>query len=289
MRYYRVETDRRPHLAVRNGDRAFDLTGTDAGLRTFRDLARAARGAKETVDDIAARHISDAEEIPLDDLRERARRPLVPDEVWAAGVTYRISEEAREAESGMPEVYLDVYESDRPELFFKATASRTVGPREAVGVRRDSSWNVPEPELGIVLHAGEVVGYTVGNDVSSRSIEGRNPLYLPQAKIYDRCCSVGPCIATPDEVGDPHDLSMSMRIDRAGDAVYEETASTVDMVKQCEDLVEYFSRHNPVPETAVLLTGTGLVPEDSFTLEPGDRVRITIDRVGTLENTVVSV
>jgi 2-dehydro-3-deoxy-D-arabinonate dehydratase len=215
--------------------------------------------------------------------------PVEPPEVWAAGVTYEISEQAREEESGMPEIYLDAYEADRPEIFFKATPSRTVGPREAVGIRGDSEWDVPEPELGIVLFQGDVVGYTVGNDVSSRSIEGENPLYLPQAKVYDRCCSLGPCVATPAAVGDPHDLAMELTIQRDDETIYADATSTSEMVRTVDELVSFLTRHNPVPELCVLMTGTSLVPDDDVTLEPGDRIRATIESIGTLENGVVEV
>ncbi|MFC6725131.1 fumarylacetoacetate hydrolase family protein, partial [Halobium palmae] len=196
---------------------------------------------------------------------------------------------AREAESGKPEVYLDVYENDRPELFLKATPARTVGPREAVGVRGDSEWDVPEPELGVVLHRGRAVGYTVGNDVSSRDIEGQNPLYLPQAKVYDRCCSFGPCVATPDTVGDPHDLRMSLTIEREGEVVYEDATSTGEMATTCETLVDYLTRHNTLPETVVLLTGTALVPPETYSLAEGDRISIDVERIGTLVNDTVVV
>lgn len=215
--------------------------------------------------------------------------PVTADEVWAAGVTYQISEQAREAESGKPEVYIDVYDSERPELFLKATPSRTVGPNEAIGIRGDSTWDVPEPELGVVLHREEVVGYTIGNDVSSRAIEGENPLYLPQAKVYDRCCSVGPCVATADVVDDPHDLEMALSIERDGEVVFEDSTSTNEMATTCENLVSYLRRHNNLPETVVLLTGTALVPPESFTLTEGDQVTIDIDKIGQLVNDTIVV
>jgi 2-dehydro-3-deoxy-D-arabinonate dehydratase len=215
--------------------------------------------------------------------------PVDAAEVWAAGVTYAISEEAREAESSMPEMYLDVYDADRPELFFKATPSRTVGPDEPVGIRADSDWDTPEPELGVVIHRGRTVGFTIGNDVSSRDIEGENPLYLPQAKVYDRCCSIGPCVASTGTIPDPHDLRMDLEIERDGDVLFEDATSTGEMVRTCEELVSYLARSNPLPEMAVLLTGTALVPPEAFTLRPGDEVRIEIESVGRLRNPVVEV
>lgn len=276
-------------LVVVDGGDAYDLTTASDDLGSFTELARAANASNQTIDAIARDRIPESDPRDLDDVEKNALRPVVPDEVWAAGVTYSISEEARKAESGKPQVYIDVYESERPELFLKATPSRTVGPHDAIGVRGDSSWDVPEPELGIVLHRGEVVGYTVGNDVSSREIEGENPLYLPQAKVYDRCCSVGPCVATPESIGDPHDLTMSLTIERDEEVVYEGSTSTSEMATSCEKLVEYLRRHNNLPETLVLLTGTALVPPETFTLEEGDRVSIDIDNIGRLVNDTVIV
>jgi len=287
MRYYRLDDGTDDRLLVDDGDATYDLTAVKPRLDDFGDLAAAADVAETGVDELAANLTADAPTI--DFAPEDAALPIVPEEVWAAGVTYEISEEAREAESGMPEMYLDVYGAERPEIFFKATPSRTVGPGEAIGVRGDSSWNVPEPELGVVLYDGDIVGYTIGNDVSSRSIEGENPLYLPQAKVYDRCCSLGPCVVSAEAVGDPHDLTMSMTIDRDGETLYEDETSTAKMARTCETLVDYWTAHNAVPELGVLLTGTSLVPKEGFTLSPDDEVSISIESIGRLENTVTEV
>ncbi len=292
MRYYRLPGEaqgaRSESLVVVDDGDAYDLTSASDDLGSFTELARAANASGQSVDAIARDRIPDADALAFD-ASDDVLLPVVPDEVWAAGVTYSISEEAREAESGKPEVYIDVYDSERPELFLKATPSRTVGPNDAIGVRGDSDWNVPEPELGVVLHREKVVGYTVGNDVSSRDIEGDNPLYLPQAKVYDRCCSVGPCVATGESVPDPHDLEMSLTIERDGEAVFEDATSTGEMATTCENLVSYLRRHNNLPETIVLLTGTALVPPESFTLEAGDRVTIDIEDIGELVNDTVVV
>lgn len=273
-------------VVVDDGD-AYDLSTASEDLGSFTDLARAANACGADIDSIARDRIGDADRVDLDPAD--VLLPVTPDEVWAAGVTYQISEQAREAESGKPEVYIDVYDSERPELFFKATPSRTVGPNDAVGIRGDSTWDVPEPELGVVLHREEVVGYTIGNDVSSRSIEGENPLYLPQAKVYDKCCAVGPCVATPEVVDDPHDLGMTLTIERDGDVVFEDSTSTSEMATTCKKLVSYLRRHNDLPETVVLLTGTALVPPESFTLAEGDRIAIDIDEIGQLVNDTVGV
>ncbi|WP_434521125.1 fumarylacetoacetate hydrolase family protein [Halorubrum sp. AS12] len=291
MRYYRLPGGKHSVgsdslVVVDDGD-AYDLSTASDDLGSFTELARAANACGADIDTIARDRIADAESVALD--TDDVLLPVVPDEVWAAGVTYQISEQAREAESGKPEVYIDVYDSERPELFLKATPSRTVGPNDAVGIRGDSTWDVPEPELGVVLHRGEVVGYTAGNDVSSRSIEGENPLYLPQAKVYDQCCSVGPCVATPETVDDPHDLGMTLTIERDGETVFEDSTSTNEMATTCENLVSYLRRHNDLPETVVLLTGTALVPPESFTLAEGDRIAIDIDEIGQLVNDTVVV
>lgn len=287
MRYFRRRTSAGHALVADDGDAFYDLSVARPELSGFGDLARVAAVADVGVDALAGRLLADAPR--LDGRPSELVTPVRAAEVWAAGVTYHISEAAREAESQLPEMYLQVYEAERPELFFKATPSRTVGPDEAVGIRSDSDWDVPEPELGLVLYRGETVGYTVGNDVSSRDIEGQNPLYLPQAKVYDRCCALGPCVASPDAVGDPTDLGMSMRIRRDGDVVFEDATSTAEMVRDPEALVEWLDRHNRLPDVAVLLTGTSLVPPDGFTLEAGDVVDIDIEHIGTLSNDVVAV
>ncbi|WP_254546901.1 fumarylacetoacetate hydrolase family protein [Halomarina pelagica] len=285
MQYYRVVDGAQSRLVAAVDGTAYDLASANANLTSFRDLARAANVNGTTVDAVADRHVAAAAAVDLS--TATVARPVVPDEVWAAGVTYGISERAREEESSMPEMYLDVYGGERPEVFFKATPDRVVGPNEAVGIRGDSEWDVPEPELGVVLYRGEIVGYTVGNDVSSRSIEGANPLYLPQAKVYDRSCALGPCVVSTDEIDDPHGLEMSMVITRNGEVMYDDSTSTGEMVRTCEELVSYYTRYNAVPELSVLLTGTSLVPEESFTLAEGDRVSIDIGGIGTLENDVV--
>lgn len=287
MHYYRITNDGEASLIAVDDDTAHALTAVEPQIGGFADLAAAAAGAKTDVDALAADLAADAPVVDFDPTD--AALPIVPEEVWAAGVTYQISEEAREDESGMPEMYLDVYEAERPEIFFKATASRTVGPGDAIGIRGDSEWDVPEPELGIVLYDGEVVGYTIGNDVSSRSIEGDNPLYLPQAKMYDRCCSLGPCVASVDSVGDPHDLGISMSIVRDGETMYDDATSTAEMARSCEELVDCWTAHDTVPETGVLLTGTSLVPEEGFTLQPDDEVHIEIEGIGDQTNPVVEV
>lgn len=287
MRYYQFEQSGERRLAAADGTETYDLTSAKPRLSSFGNLVRSADLLDTSPDEVARRHVDDADTVSDDeysDFFDSLLTPVDAAEVWAAGVTYEISEEAREAESDTPDMYIDVYDDERPEVFFKATPNRTVGPGEAIGIRKDSEWNVPEPELGIVLYDGAIVGYTIGNDVSSRSIEGKNPLYLPQAKVYDKCCALGSCVATPETIDDPHDLTMSMSISRNGTERYNGTTSTSEMVRTCEELVSYYTRHNAPPELSVLLTGTSLVPEDEFTLQQGDVVRIDIEGIGTLSN-----
>jgi 2-dehydro-3-deoxy-D-arabinonate dehydratase len=209
-------------------------------------------------------------------------------EVWAAGVTYKRSEEARREESNTPDIYARVYSAARPELFFKASARRVVGPEEAIAVRADSSWDVPEPELTLVINAhAEIVGYTVGNDVSSRSIEGENPLYLPQAKVYAGSCALGPAIVPAWEIADPYALEIRLTIERDGRRRWEGRTSTAELKRRLEELVAYLFREDDFPAGVFLCTGTALVPERPFTLEAGDTVSIAIEGIGTLRNPVV--
>ena len=216
------------------------------------------------------------------------KAPIGSQEVWAAGVTYPRSREARAEETHTPDIYDRVYEAQRPELFLKATPSRTVGPDEAVGIRADSTWDVPEPELVLVLNSRrEIVGFCAGNDMSSRSIEGENPLYLPQAKTYDRCFALGPAITPVWELPDVHDLSIRMVIHRAGLPAYEGETNTRLLKRSFPELVRYLGRHNSFPHGVLLSTGTGIVPPLGFSLEAGDVVQIDIEQIGELVNPVV--
>ena len=217
--------------------------------------------------------------------------PIVGQEVWAAGVTYLRSrsarmEEAKASGGGDGDFYDKVYHADRPELFFKAVAHRVVGPDETVHIRRDSKWNVPEPELALVLNTrGEIIGYTIGNDMSSRDIEGENPLYLPQAKCYDRSCALGPSILVTAETLSTT-TPIHLRIMRAGVSVFDGSTGLDQLKRDPASLAEFLFRECGFPQGAFLLTGTGIVPPDDFTLEPGDLIQITIPPIGTLSNTV---
>jgi len=213
--------------------------------------------------------------------------PVDTQEIWAAGVTYERSRVARMEESaGGGDFYDKVYTADRPELFLKAPGWRAVGTGAGIGLRTDSCWDVPEPEWTVVAnHRGEIVGSTIGNDVSSRSIEGENPLYLPQAKVFDRSCAIGPAIKVHGDPGRP-ELSIHLEIERAGLVVFEGDTSTARMRRSALELVRWLTRSLSFPMGVLLMTGTGLVPPDSFTLRTADRVRIGIQGLGTLENSV---
>jgi 2-dehydro-3-deoxy-D-arabinonate dehydratase len=215
--------------------------------------------------------------------------PIGSQEVWAAGVTYFRSRTARmeEAKSaGGGDFYDRVYEAERPELFFKAPAYRVRGSGEPVRIRADSSWNVPEPELTLVVNTrGAIVGYTIGNDMSSRDIEGENPLYLPQAKVYDGSCAIGPSMLLT-RAPLPPDTEIRLVIRRAGVAVFEGATTLASMKRTPETLVEYLFREISFPHGCLVLTGTGVVPPDAFTLASGDQIAITIEPIGTLVNVV---
>jgi 2-dehydro-3-deoxy-D-arabinonate dehydratase len=215
--------------------------------------------------------------------------PVANQEVWAAGVTYYRSRNARMVESkdaGGGSFYDRVYAAERPELFFKATGRRVVGPGAAVRIRSDAKWSVPEPELTLLINpAGEIVGYTIGNDMSSRDIEGENPLYLPQAKVYDGSCALGPCVLL---VAGPLSKATVIRIEvaRQNQIVSMGNTTLAELKRDPKELVQFLFRDNSFPQGVFLLTGTGIVPADDFTLAAGDVIRITIDGIGTLENYV---
>jgi len=219
----------------------------------------------------------------------RIEAPIGSQEVWAAGVTYYRSRDARMAEAkdaGGGNFYDRVYTADRPELFFKATAGRVAGPGRPVRIRGDAKWSVPEPELTLLINPrGEIIGCTVGNDMSSRDIEGENPLYLPQAKVYDGSCALGPCILVTGELL-PRSTQIQIEIARAGGVEFSGSTTLAELKRDPATLAAYLFREMSFPAGAFLMTGTGIVPPDDFTLAHGDRIRITIDPIGTLENEV---
>jgi 2-dehydro-3-deoxy-D-arabinonate dehydratase len=228
---------------------------------------------------------------PSRELKASLMAPMEDQEIWAAGVTYFRSREARMSESkevGGGDFYRRVYGAQRPELFFKATKSRVAAPGTSVHIRRDSRWNVPEPELALLVSPkGTILGYTIGNDMSSRDIEGENPLYLPQAKVYDRCCSIGPGILVASS-SEPlsSDTKIELTVLRTGKSAFNGTTTLASLKRRPGELVEYLLRDNIFPHGAFLLTGTGIIPPDEFTLQAGDEIQIDIDGIGSLRNHV---
>ncbi len=276
--------------------------GTDAGPRLclwksdrLLDLARAAHESLRTLDSLLELPLSEIraalEDQTLDGLpvieanEANWLAPCESQEVWAAGVTYRKSREARIEESTVADVYERVYEAARPELFFKANGWRVIGPGGNVAIRSDSQWNVPEPELALLCNAmGEIVAYACGNDMSSREIEAQNPLYLPQAKIYDGSCAIGPAAVLAWNV--EHPMAIDLIIERLGVEVFSGATSTEQMVRDPEELARYLTAAYSLPHGAWLLTGTGIVPDEAFSVREGDEIRIGIGRLGSLVNRV---
>jgi 2-dehydro-3-deoxy-D-arabinonate dehydratase len=268
---------------VPNADIVFDLTSV--GIRRMQGLIERADLAGELT------RLSQAglPAVPLDSAR--LLTPVESQEVWAAGVTYLRSKQARMEESEFSATAYDrVYDAARPEIFFKSLPDKVVSPGEAVGIRTDATWNVPEPELALVINSsGSIVGFTIGNDMSSRDIEGENLLYLPQAKIYTASCAVGPWIVVGPSENEVRQWSIRLEIRRGGDVVFVGDTRAGQIKRPFSELVEYLFRSQQFPNGAVLLTGAGVVPPDSFTLEARDSVRISISGIGTLENPVAVV
>ena len=297
---YRDATGRRGTVILRgSGEPAIDVTAAIGGLGNVATLIGRSRATGTSLAVLAAdlaAHPS-AQPVELDfsaalngdsaagfslDL------PVDAPEVWAAGVSYQRSREARELESGPGSaIYAKVYQADRPELFLKdAGCRRTVASGDQIGIRPDSEWNVPEPELALVLDAeGRIVGYTIGNDVSSRTIEAENPLYLPQAKIYANSCALGPAMLLADG-SSPTEFEIRLRVYSERVLAYEGETSTRTMKRSFSELIHYLTRANPIADATVLLTGTGIVPHEEFTLREGDLVEIEVPGIGVLHNRV---
>ena len=280
-------------LVVQSGDQVFSL-----GAMEFQDLYHIVKETSEkentnfSLDSYVETLINDS--TPRMDFDwsgidgNNVKSPIFPEEVWAAGVTYSDSMRERQAESETPDVYSKVYNADRPEIFFKGTGGRMQGPGQELGIRKDSGWDVPESELAVIIINGDIAGYTIGNDMSSRSIEGENPLYLPQAKVYNKSFSLGPCIISAEGI-DPQNLEVGLEISRGKDIVFEGKSSTSQMKRNVHELVEWLKKSNDLPEVAVLMTGTGIIPPQDFTLKEDDIVKINIEKIGTLTNKIVKV
>ena len=284
-----------PRLGVLRGDTIHDISHCFPALvDVFRDsigdvggvIAAVSAAADDSTRTFPA---SDLDNPPSPD-KPHWLPPVDEQEVWAAGVTYTRSREARQEESADGgDVYARVYDAERPEIFFKASSKNTVGHLDAAGMRKDSGWNVPEPELGLVVNpAMEMLGFTIGNDMSSRDIEGANPLYLPQAKVYTASCAIGPGILLAPS-NEWLDTTIHLVISRAGADIFSESISTDQIKRTIPELVDYLGRSNTYPGGAILLTGAGIVPPADFTLQPDDVVTISIDGIGTLQNRVIEV
>ncbi len=272
-----------PRFGLIAGDHVLDVAGGGGPASLADALAMPVATLREQLDTVV---VTGAGGRPLGSVRLLA--PIDRQEVWAAGVTYLRSRDARMEESTEQDVYQRVYDAERPEVFLKATPGRVAGPGEPVAIRGDSSWDVPEPELVLVINRdGETVGYTVGNDVSSRSIEGENPIYLPQAKIYDRCAALGPTIALAWDVPGATDLAIDLTVRRGGETLFTGQTSTGQMHRTFEVLVAYLFRYQTFTDGVFLMTGTGIIPPSEMSLADGDEVEITIARIGTLRNPVV--
>jgi 2-dehydro-3-deoxy-D-arabinonate dehydratase len=290
--------DKGKRVGVLAEDRVLDITAPRAGVTTVTELIAAAGTAARLESRVRALAQQARTMLPWPSLdrapsprRPHLLAPLDPPEVWGAGITYRRSREYYEAHTGQggrtKGIYDFVYESQRPELFFKATAARVAGPNAPVGLRVDSTLTAVEPELALVLgRNGAIVAYTIGNDLSAWDIERANPLFLPQSKVFDGCFACGPVLVTANEIGNPHTLDLTCAIQRGGRTLYEGRVNTKEMKRQCGDLVSWLCRNNTCPPGTVLSTGTGILVPDEHALADGDVVEISLEGVGTLRNPV---
>ena len=281
MRLGQIESSNRPIAAI------FEADGTARPIpgHDVRDLIRLADTEGASLAKVAARLASTQTE------KSAPLIPLEPQEVWACGCTYKPSAEFRDYEHGTREgFYAQVFRDPRPEIFFKGTARFCVGPDAPIGLRSDSKFTAPEPELALILGLnGKIHGYTLANDVSAWDIERENPLYLPQSKMFTGCCSLGPVIVTEDEISDPYSLAMTCTITRGQKTLFDESISTSALGRKFETLIEYLLRANPVPGGSVLLTGTGIIVTQEAALQPGDVVTVSVPNIGTLRNTAAVV
>jgi len=296
-----------PHRGIRTGvlqdDRVLDLTELAPNVRTVNDLLERSRKEGVSMEEIAdeilrrgescirpqtteeiADYLYNDLDIAPNSSKPYLLMPIYPPEVWGFGVTYQRSAQMRDEDSGTT-IYDHAYSAERPEVFFKATSSRCVGPNGPIGIRCDSTLTATEPELAYVLGKdGQIVGYTCCNDVSAWDIERENPLYLPQSKIFTGCCAIGPVLVTPSEIPDPRDLQIACRIFREGEKVFEDGIHSSRIKRSFEELTEFLCRNNPVPMGTVVSTGTGIMIPNEWAMQEGDRVEIEIERIGVLSN-----
>jgi 2-dehydro-3-deoxy-D-arabinonate dehydratase len=282
------------HLGVLEGEKVRILREPHDAVANVLDLLEAEQAHRLDAESWvqSAEHSGVFDRLSWADLVEERRAfrltvPLTPPEVWGAGVTYKRSADFREEGSG---IYDKVYSAERPELFFKSTASRCAGHGQPIGRRRDSTFTATEPELAIVIgRGGAILGFTLANDVSAWDIERENPLYLPQSKVYNGCFAFGPVIVTPDEIADPYALELTCHVERGGREVFRGAASTSQLKRQFPEIIEWLRRSNAVPTGTVLSTGTGIIQPMDVGLEEGDVVTISCPEIGTLRNPVALV
>ncbi len=298
MRIVRYKSGRGIRLEIWVEDEVIDLASVnETSFNSFIDLAvnacKKKLSLKDFVMEVTERNSKDLARLRYKELNkpdkdgERLVIPLDPPEVWGCEITYKKSRTAREFETGTKGIYDLVYNAERPEIFLKGTADRCVGPNDEICVRGDSNWSVPEAELAFILGPDHsIIEFTAGNDVSARDIEGENPLYLPQARIFKGCCALDPSIVTVDEVGSEPKLKIECEILRSGESIFKDSTNTSVMKRTIEELRSYLCRYNPVPVGTVCLTGTGIVPPEEFSLQQRDIVDIRIEKIGTLRNRV---
>ena len=284
MKIYQIEK----RVVVEDDKKIKDITKLRPSIKTSIDLIKVALSNDLTVSEYLKKTMDTTEGTFPKQMLSKPRIPIDSLETWAFGVTYEDSMKERQAESDTPDVYGKVYTADRPEAFFKSTLARLKGPNDKVGIRKDSTWDVPEPELTFIVFHGQIVGFTVGNDMSSRSIEGENPLYIPQAKIYNSSASIGPCWV-PIELLDYNNLKVEMIIKRDSNEVFSGSGNTNLMKRKCDELNKWLHSSNDIPDGSTVMTGTGTIPPEEFTLKAGDEISITIENIGTLLNTVMEV
>ena len=294
MKYFRIEKNNKPNLIVNYTDNfGFNITEYSSYINTIEILSIEANSQKISRSDYINKFITNnkIKQMSLNQIigKNKLLLPFIPEEVWAAGVTYKNSEFERKRESSTPDIYAKVYNAKRPEIFFKSTGSRLVAPNQKIGIRSDSKWNVPEAELAVILINNEIFGYSIGNDMTSREIEGENPLYLTQAKIYDKSCSIGPCILDAESINNYEKFNINCKIIRNKKTIFNANSSVKSMNKSIPDLIKWLKKSNTLPIKSAFLTGTGIVPPPEFTLLENDQISISIDEIGSLNNSVIKV
>tara|TARA_B100000029_G_C17605460_1_gene967273 strand:- start:3212 stop:4096 length:885 start_codon:yes stop_codon:yes gene_type:complete len=294
MKYFRIEKNNKPNLIINYSDNfGFNITEYSTYINTIEILSIEANSQNISRSKYINQFITNnnIKKIALDKIIEKNKLllPFIPDEVWAAGVTYKNSEFERKRESSTPDIYAKVYNAKRPEIFFKSTGNRLVAPNQKIGIRSDSKWNVPEAELAVILINNEIFGYSIGNDMTSREIEGENPLYLTQAKIYDKSCSIGPCIIDAESINNYEKFNINCKIIRDKKTIFNATSSVKSMNKSIPNLITWLKKSNTLPIKSAFLTGTGIVPPPEFTLLENDQISISISEIGTLNNSVIKV